>query len=177
MRKVLFIVAAPNDVGLIHKSIIPTVKLFYIKRGFMVEIIDLYQDQFNPMLKDNLIAASFIKSYRHSIKTAEHIHIFTPTQVGGFSPAMEGFFDNVLIDGYISVDQKIKKKTIFHVLHVNRKRINFFNFANLRLRLLILPKAFTWSKVIQYDLSLLDNANRTKILKDTVNKLSKVLFK
>jgi len=171
MPKALFIIADPNSVGLLTKSIFPTIRLLYVKKGIKTETVDLYKSGFDFMSKGNMISNSFIKSYIHSIKTATHIHILTSTALGGFSPAFEGFLDNVIVDQYISKDKDIQKKTFFHVFHINKKKISFFNLVYLRLKLLIIPKAFKNSHIYQYDLNMINN--RTKVLQKLRSKILK----
>lgn len=171
MHKVLFIIADPNPVGLLAKAIFPTIRLLYVKKGIKTEELNLYKGGFDFMSKGNMISDSFIKSYLHSIKTATHIHVLTPTVLGGFSPALEGFLDNVIFDQYIAKGRDIKKKTFFHVFHLNKRNFSFFNLIYLRLKLLIIPTAFKDSHIFQYDMSMINNKNkvlqkiRTKILK------------
>ena len=63
MPKALFIIADPNPVGLLAKSIFPTIRLLYVKKGIKTETIDLYKSGFDFMSKGNMISNSFIKSY------------------------------------------------------------------------------------------------------------------
>lgn len=174
MKKALFILADPNLVSFLHKAVLPTIKLAYAKGGIKTEIININIDGFNPISKGNLISDSFLKAYKHAIKTSDHIHILSPTQMGGFSPALEGFFDQILIDEYISKGNRINRTVFFHIFHSKRK-INPLNLAYIRLKWMISPKVFGKTYVEQYTTSVLDKDARVKKLQRIKDKISKLI--
>lgn len=174
MNKALFIIADPNAVSFLHKGVLPTIKLQYTKSGIKTQVINIYTDGFNPLSKGNIMSDALMKSYKHAIKTSKYIHILSPTLMGGFSPALEGFFDHVLIDEYINKGQRIDKKIFFHLFHYSRK-ISLLNIAYIRLKLIISPKVFNKTYIEQYTMQVLDKNKRTIKLQRIKNKILKLI--
>jgi len=174
MKQALFIITDSNTSGFLHKYILPTLKLMYAKQGVKFEILNICVDGFNPLSKGDLISNSFVKSYKHQIKTSDHIHFLSTTTLGGLHPAMEGFFDSVLIDEYLHKDQKINKIAFFHILHPNRVKC-FINSIYLRLRFLIMPKIFKQYYIYQYDTKVEDRRVRNRVLHRIKKKITRML--
>lgn len=172
MKKVIFIITDANTSGFLHKSILPTLKLMYAKQGIKSQIINICIDGFNPLTKGDLISNSFVKSYKHQIKTCDHIHFLSTTRLGGLHPAMEGFFDSLLFDEYLDKDQKINKTTFFHVLHQNRL-VCSLSLIYFRLRFMIMPKIFKKYYIYQYDPSVDHKNHKVLILNKIKSKILK----
>ena len=90
----------------------------YKKQGFSVEVLNLYNDGYNPSLFigdiSNINNNAFAKSYRNSIKQSDHIYIISPTRWISLDPLIEGFIDQVFTKGF-AFDQRsplLKRKKL-----------------------------------------------------------------
>jgi len=182
MAKGIIIVSDPNPLGISHKLIAPTIKLLYSKRGLDCSVIDLYRDEFNPMATDATAANLIARHYKHIIKTADHIHFISNVNLGGVSPGLEGFFDQVLNKGfaYDVVNNKTKsrlhKKEVYFYLHHSKKMRTRFNAAWMRLKFSVIPTIFKSSTIFQSDLTWGINEVKSKKIKKIRNKLISKLF-
>jgi NAD(P)H-dependent FMN reductase len=96
----LIVIADKNPHGVSHKLIAPTIKLLYTKRGFTCKVINLHKDIFDATPIDGSPTNAMVRSYKHLLKTADHIHFVTNTHLGGLSPALVGFLEEVLRSGF-----------------------------------------------------------------------------
>jgi len=182
MSRGLIVVSDSNPLGLSHKLIAPTIKLLYTKRGFKCDIIDLHRDEFNPMANRDSLSNKLSKHYKHHIKTADHIHFITSVNLGGISPGLEGFFEQVLTSGfaYDSIDGKPKgrlhKKEVYFYLQHTKTMKTKFNAAWLRLKFSVIPTIFKTSTIFQSGLSWGDREIKSKKINKVRNTLIKKLF-
>ncbi len=182
MAKGIIIVSDPNPHGISHKLIAPTIKLIYSKRGFKCDVVDLYRDEFNPMATDATASNLIARHYKHLIKTADHIHFISNVNLGGISPGLEGFFDQVLNKGfaYDIIDNKTKsrlhKKEVYFYLQHSKKMRTRFNAAWMRLRFSVIPTIFKTSTIFQSDLTWGVKEVKSKKIKEIRNKLISKLF-
>lgn len=179
----IIIISDPNPYGISHKLIAPTIKLLYTKRGFKCDIIDLHRDEFNPMATDATMSNRIAQHYKHQIKTSDQIHFVSSVNLGGVSPGLEGFFEQVLSDGFAFniINGKIKsrldkKEVYFHLHHTNKKIFTRFNTAWMRLKFSVIPAIFKTSTIFQSDLSWADREIKTKGIEKVRTKIKSKLF-
>lgn len=180
MSKCLIVISDSNPQSYTHKSILPTVKRMYAKKNWDFEIINLYREGFDitDTNKDNV----FVKSFKHQIKSATHIHFIATTSLFGFSPMLIGFFDQVLTEGFAYTKKKGffkstyqphlgKKDVWFHVSHTQTKATKL-NLSWLKLKQTI-PAVFENAEVLQYGLECANHANLYKKLGNLTESLNK----
>jgi putative NADPH-quinone reductase len=183
MSKGLIIIADSNAIGMSHKLIAPTIKLLYIKRGFKCDVIDLHSDEFNPMSTRESVSNKLSKHYKHLIKTADHIHFVTSVNLGGISPGLEGFFEQVLTNGFAynmngdKPKSRLHKKEVYFYLQHSKRMKTRFNSAWLRLKFSVIPTIFKTSTIFQSDLNWGDPKVKNKKIKKVINSLISKLFK
>ena len=183
MLKGIIIISDPNPYGISHKLIAPTIKLLYSKRNLKCDVIDLYRDEFNPMATDATASNLISRHYKHLIKTADHIHFISNINLGGISPGLEGFFDQVLNKGfaYDVIDNKTKsrlhKKEVYFYLYHKKTMRTRFNATWMRLKFSIIPTIFKTSTIFQSDLTWADPKIKSKKINKIRNKLISKLFK
>lgn len=178
MSKCLIVIADSNPQTYTHKSILPTIKRAYAKKNWDFEIINLYREGFDitDTNRDNL----FVKSFKHQIKSATHIHFISTTGLFGFSPMMIGFFDHVLTEGFAYSKKKSffkstyqphlsKKDVWFHISHTKTKATKL-NLSWLKLKQTI-SAVFKNAEVLQYGLECDNHATLYKKLKGLTNSL------
>lgn len=178
----LIIISDPNPHGVSHKLIAPTIKLLYTKRGFKCNVVDLYRDEFDPMATEVTASNRMSRHYKHLVKTATSIHFISSVNLGGISPGLEGFFDQVLSRGfaYDMIDGKSKsrldkKDVYFYLQHPNKIKFKF-NSTWLRLKLSVIPTIFKTSTIFQSDLSWAEYKVKTREINKIRSKLTKKIF-
>jgi|TARA_B110000114_G_scaffold170785_1_gene195924 putative NADPH-quinone reductase len=181
-NRALIVIADKNQYGLSHKLIAPTIKLLYIKRGFKCQVVNLHADEFDAALIDTAPVSAMARSYKHLIKTADHIHFITSIHLGGLSPALEGFLEQALTigfafdyDGSKTTGRLRKKRAFFHLQHTNNVKSKF-NSAYLRIKFSILQRIFKDITITQSDNSWIDRDKKTKGINKLRNSLIKKLF-
>tara|TARA_B110000902_G_scaffold260386_1_gene333209 strand:- start:588 stop:1139 length:552 start_codon:yes stop_codon:yes gene_type:complete len=181
-NRALIVIADKNQYGLSHKLIAPTIKLLYIKRGFKCNVINLHTDEFDAALIDTAPVSAMVRSYKHLIKTSDHIHFITSVHLGGLSPALEGFLEQALTGGFAfdydgskTTGRLRKKRAFFHIGHSNHIRSKFTS-AYLRIKFSILQRIFKDITITQSDSSWVDKNKRAKGINKLRNRLIKKLF-
>lgn len=184
MPKGIIIISDPDPHGISHKLIKPTIKLLYTKRGFTCDIIDLYRDEFNPMATKDTAINLIARHYKHQVKTADHIHFISSANLGGLNPGIEGFFEQVLSDGfaYNNTNGKTKsrldkKEVYFYIHHSSQIKTNKFNAVWMRLRFSIIPTIFKTSTIFQSDLNWIEPRVKLRGIEKIRNKIISKLFK
>lgn len=182
--KVLIVIAHPDRNSVDHSKLISTIRFQYKKLGHTVEVLDLYDIGYNPSTFVGDISHinnnAFAKSFRHSIKTAKHIWIISPTRWLSLDPLMEGFIDQVFIKGFAYDDTGVllgNRKCGVIVTSTQHKSLNWKTLGILwiRLRLIVFPTMFKFKniKVLQiWNIKKLNNLELNKHLfriKNTVN--------
>lgn len=163
MSKCLIVISDSNQQSYTHKSILPTVKRMYAKKNWDFEVINLYREGFDitDTNRDNV----FVKSFKHQVKSATHIHFIATTGLIGFSPMIIAFFDQVLTEGFAYTKKKGlfkstykphlgKKEVWFHVSHTKTKATKL-NLSWLKLKQTI-PAVFENAEVLQYGTECLE---------------------
>ena len=180
MSKCLIVIADKNQQSYTHKAILPTVKRAYQKKGWSLEVINLYREGFD--ITDTNKNNVFVKAFKHQVKSATHIHFVSTTGLLGFSPMMIGFFNEVLTEGFAYTKKKGffkstyqphlgKKEVWFHVSHTQTKATKL-NLSWLKLKQTI-PAVFENAEVLQYGLECADHAVLYKKLKKLTDSLEK----
>lgn len=159
--KALIVIAHPDRKALEHKNIVPTIKMSYKKQGFSVEVLNLYNDGYNPSLFigdiSNINNNAFAKSYRNSIKQSDHIYIISPTRWISLDPLIEGFIDQVFTRGF-AFDQRSpllkRKKLVIITTSTSNKslKLKTLNLLWLRMRLMVFPKIFGFKNVKMFQI-------------------------
>lgn len=155
MRKAVIFIADSNPVGQSHRLILPAIRFVYLKKGIDCKIIDPYREGYDPAITLNMGKNAMTQSYKHFIKTADHIHFITSSHLGGISPMMEAIFEQVLVNGFAydrpqdKRKQKLNKKVFFYVLYNH----NIFKLNALwwRLKFIISKQLFGTGKVFQFN--------------------------
>jgi len=180
MSKCLIVIADKNQQSYTHKSILPTVKRAYQKNNWSIEVINLYREGFD--ITDTNKNNVFVKSFKHQVKSATHIHFVSTTGLLGFSPMMTGFFNEVLTEGFAYTKKKGffkstykphlgKKEVWFHISHTQTKATKL-NLSWLKLKQTI-PAVFENAEVLQYGLECGNHATLYKKLKSLTDSLEK----
>lgn len=179
--KALIVVSDSNPHGISHRLIAPTIKLLYIKKGIDCIVIDLHKDGFDPMAPKNDMINAINRSYKHLVKTSTHIHFVTSIYFGGISPGIEGFFEQVLTDGFAYdysygkyKSRILTKKVFFYLNHIKISK-NKFNTAWLRLKFGVIPLLFGKNYIFQSDLSWGNKDVKAKGINKIRNKLIKII--
>ena len=155
MRKAVIFIADSNPVGQGHKLILPAIRFVYLKKGIDCKIIDPYRQGYDPTFTPNMGKNSMAQSYKHLLKTADHIHFITSSHLGGISPMMEAIFEQVLVNGF-AYDrpanvrkQKLKRKAFFYVMY--NHKVSKLNLLWLRLKFIILKQVFGSGEIMQFN--------------------------
>ena len=172
--KALIIIAHPDRKAVEYKNIIPTIKMFYKKKGLPVDVVDLYENGYNPSMFvgdiSNINKNAFAKAYRNSVKHADHIFIISPTRWLSLDPLMEGFIDQVFTRGF-AFNQKSpllnRKKLTIITTSTSPKSIRFksLNILWVRLRVMVFPKSFGFKNVKMFQLWGVKHISRAELNK------------
>lgn len=103
---VLIVYAHPNTNSFNH-AILDQVKRGLEDGRHVFNIIDLYEDNFNPVLvfnentkRSNLMNNSEAKHYQDLIKQADHLIFIYPVWWYGMPAILKGFFDRLFMSGF-----------------------------------------------------------------------------
>jgi NAD(P)H dehydrogenase (quinone) len=103
---VLIVYAHPNPKSL-NAAILKEVERGLQEAGHLYTVIDLYQDNFQPVLVYNdSIRRSDLKNdpetarYRELVRQADHLIFIYPVWWYGVPAILKGFFDRVLVSGF-----------------------------------------------------------------------------
>ncbi len=101
MRNYLFIIANPKS-NSISKQVLDVSISNIIKSKNKYDVIDLYDDNFNPSLtfSKKQLDSSLIELYQNKIKKADTIVIIYPIWWQSVPAIMKGFFDRVFTSGF-----------------------------------------------------------------------------
>ncbi|MCC9265769.1 NAD(P)H-dependent oxidoreductase [Bacillus velezensis] len=100
------IVYANPDENSFNAALVKYVSMALKDSGQSYTVIDLYADQFDPVLKyggekkrSDMNRDAETKKYRKLMKEADHLIFIYPLWWGGVPAIMKGFFDRVLVAG------------------------------------------------------------------------------
>ncbi|WFO88140.1 NAD(P)H-dependent oxidoreductase [Bacillus velezensis] len=100
------IVYANPDENSFNAALVKYVAMALKDSGQSYTVIDLYADQFDPVLKyggekkrSDMNRDAETKKYRKLMKEADHLIFIYPLWWGGVPAIMKGFFDRVLVAG------------------------------------------------------------------------------
>lgn len=157
----LIVIAHPDRTSFENTKLLKTIKMCYSKEGHVVTVVDLYLDSYNPSafvgdlsrINDN----AFARSYRHLIKTSQHIWIISPSRWLSLSPLIEGFIDQVFINNFAFKDGKgllEDKKLGVIVTSTSPKSLRWksLNILWIRLRLMVFPQIFKFNRIKVYQI-------------------------
>lgn len=157
----LIVIAHPDRRSFENTKLVKTIQQNYKRHGHQVNVVDLYLDGYNPSffigdlskINDN----AFAKSYRHLIKTSQHIWIISPSRWLSLSPLVEGFIDQVFINGFAFKDGKgllEDKKLGVIVTSTSPKSTKWksLNILWIRLRLMVFPQIFKFKHIKVYQI-------------------------
>lgn len=68
------------------------------------QVIDLYQDGFNPILAGDTVVTYTIKKYQDQLRWADHYSFVFPLWWGQMPAILKGFFDRVFTPGFAFTD-------------------------------------------------------------------------
>jgi putative NADPH-quinone reductase len=157
----LIVIAHPERTSFENTKIVKTIQQNYKRHGHQVNVVDLYLDGYNPSIFIGDISKindnAFAKSYRHLIKTSQHIWIISPSRWLSLSPLIEGFIDQVFINGFAFKDGKgllEDKKLSVIVTSTSPKSIKWksLNILWIRLRLMVFPQIFKFKNINVYQI-------------------------
>ena len=183
--KALIVIAHPDRKAIEHKNILPTIKMIYKKKGYQVEVIDLYRDGYNPFLfiggMSNINNNAFAKSYRNSIKLANHICIISTTRWISLNPLLEGFIDQVFTKGFAfkqGTPLLKAKKMIVVTTSTSSKSLQWktLNLMWIRLRLMVFPMVFGFNNIRTIQLWNIKNLENQELNKSLV-RIKKIIEK
>jgi len=172
--KVLIVISHPDRKAIEHKNILPTIKMTYKKEGHQVDVIDLYADGYNPSVFigsiSNINNNAFAKSYRNSIKLADHIYIISPTRWISLNPLVEGFIDQVFTKGFAfkqGTPLLKRKKLVIITTSTSNKSLKWktLNLLWIRLRLLVFPTIFGFNNVKMFQIWGIKSMSRLNLTK------------
>lgn len=157
----VIIIAHPDRKSFENTKLIKTIQMCYKIQGHQTQIVDLYLDGYNPSqfvgdlskINDN----AFAKSYRHLIKTSQHVWIISPSRWLSLSPLIEGFIDQVFINNFAFKDGKgllADKKLGVIITSTSPKSLMWksLNILWIRLRLMVFPQIFKFNKIKIYQI-------------------------
>lgn len=157
----LIVIAHPDQKSFENNKLLKTLKIRYTKDGHKVTIVNLYLDEYNPSqfigdlsrINDN----AFAKSYRHLIKTSEHIWIISPTRWLSMSPLIEGFIDQVFISGFAFKDGNglLENKKLGVIVTSTSPKLLMWKSLNIlwiRLRWMVFPQMFKFKNIKVYQI-------------------------
>lgn len=120
---ILMIYAYPNHKSL-NNEIFQRVKKGFEEREVKVEVLDLYEENFDPVLifneelrRRDLQYRGDMKKYRDQITWADHVVFLYPIWWGGMPAILKGYFDKVFTTGFsynfkgLLPEGKLKGKT------------------------------------------------------------------
>ena len=155
MRKAVIFIADSDQNGQGHKLILPAIRFVYMKSGIECKIIDPYKQGYDPTFTANMGKNGMAQSYKHFIKTADHVHFITSSHLGGVSPVMEAIFEQVLVNGF-AYDRpenlrkkKLMKKAFFYVVY--NHKVCKLNALWLRLKFIMINQIFGTGKIFQFN--------------------------
>lgn len=157
----LIVIAHPDRKSFENTKLIKTLKMRYTKDGHKVNIVDLYLDDYNPSQfvgdLSNINDNAFAKSYRHLIKTSNHIWIISPTRWLSMSPLVEGFIDQVFISGFAFKDGRgllgdRKLGVVLTSTSPNNVRWKTLDIMWVRLKLMVFPQIFKFKNIKIYQI-------------------------
>jgi len=172
----LLIIAHPNPLSFENNKLLKTIGMSYKREGHNINVIDLYKDGYNPSMfvgdLSKINNNAFSKSYRHQIKTSDHIWIISPTRWLTLSPLIEGFIDQVFINGFAFSGGKglltDKKIGVVITSTANRSLMwRSLDILRIRLRFMVFPQIFKFKniKIHQiWDVNRLSNLEQMKEL-------------
>ena len=181
----LIVIAHPNRNSIENKKILNTLKRVYVQSGFDVKTVDLYIDGYNPFLffgdVSNMKDNAFSKSYRHLVKTSQHILIISPARWLSLSPMIEGFIDHVFINKFAFKDGKplLKEKKITIITTSNSSELLKWKSLNLlwvRLRLMVFPQFFKFKNIKMYQIWNIKGKSNIELNNDLYN-INKIINK
>ncbi|AHV96348.1 NAD(P)H-dependent oxidoreductase [Paenibacillus sabinae] len=113
---VLIIYAHPNPASFNHATL-EKVKQGLKEKGHAFTVIDLYQEQFNPVLKfgetskrRDLKNDPETERYRNLVKQADHFIFVYPVWWYGTPAILKGFFDRVFVSGFAYIYEGLMPK-------------------------------------------------------------------
>jgi putative NADPH-quinone reductase len=157
----LIVIAHPNPYSIENTRLLSTVKRLYAREGFNVNVVDLYRDGYNPFdfVGDvsNMRNNAFSKSYRHLVKTSQHILIISPVRWLSLSPLIEGFIDQVFTNHFAFKNGKpllTGKKLMIITTSTSGEILKWksLNLLWVRLRLMIFPQFFKFGNIKMYQI-------------------------
>jgi len=159
--KCLIVIAHPNPYSIENTRLLNTVKRLYVRGGIDVNVVNLCRDGYNPFdfvgNVSNMRNNAFSKSYRHLVKTSQHILIISPVRWLSLSPLIEGFIDQVFTDQFAFKNGKplLTGKNLTIITTSNSAEILKWKSLNLlwvRLRLMVFPQFFKFSNIRMYQI-------------------------
>ncbi|MDD5362541.1 MAG: NAD(P)H-dependent oxidoreductase [Ignavibacteria bacterium] len=103
---VLIIYAHPDN-GSFNHAILERIKNGLVSVRCNYEIIDLYKDNFNPVLvfnskikRSDAVNDDVILHYQNLVKKADHLIFIYPVWWYGLPAILKGFFDRVFVSGF-----------------------------------------------------------------------------
>ncbi|MDC1282513.1 NAD(P)H-dependent oxidoreductase [bacterium] len=183
--KALIVIAHPDRKSFGHAKLVPTIKFQYKKLGYDVEVLDLYLDGYNPSSFtgdiSNINNNAFARSYRHAIKTADHVFIVSPTRWLSLDPLIEGFIDQVFTKGFAYDDNRGllgDRKLRMIVISTLPKSSTWktLNILWIRLRVMIFPMIFKYNNIRVYQIWNVKKAGNLQLNKHLHN-IKKIIIK
>lgn len=174
--RALLIISDSKESGIGRKLMLPSLKMFYKKEGWDVEVLDLAYDQFaGATVSDNMMKLR-VNSYKNSIKLADHVHFITTTQFGGMAPDLELFFNKVLTEGFAYNGKKglLDEHAFFYLNHTKKTFIPF-NIPWLRIRLTRLNNMFSSRKIFQTNQNTMNAKERMEFMKSVKSHIKSTL--
>lgn len=126
--KSLIIYAHPWD-GSFNRHVLETVKTKLLNKGHEVDVIDLNEDNFNPVMKSDDLALfakgeyadSLAEDYANRLVAADELFLIFPIWWYGEPAILKGFYDKVFLKGRVYKDNP--DKTISGLLKSDRATI------------------------------------------------------
>lgn len=152
----LIVIAHPNPGSFENTKLLKTIQMNYKTKGFTVITVDLYRDGYNPSTfvgdMSNLRNDAFSKSYRHLIKTSNHIVIISGSRWLSLDHLMEAFIDYVFTKGFAYDDVRglLGERKITAIVTSNKPkvfRLKTLDILRIRLRWMVLPTMFKWNNI------------------------------
>ena len=171
MPKALIIVSDSDLKGISHKMVVPSLKLFYKKLEWDVEVLDLIESQFTSLGNSGILFKKYINAYKNSIKTARDIHFITETNLGALSPELEKFFKDVLVEGFAYNNKGLLDGRAFFHLHHKKVTLIPFNLPWFRIRFSKLNSIFKKSKIFQTKSEKMSTKDRLKYMNSIKTKI------
>ena len=182
---VLVIISHPDKKSFDYKSCLQTIKMTHSKMGHTVNILDLYADGYSPSTFvgdfSNQNDNAYTKSYRHYIKISNVVYIVSPTRWVSLSPLLEGFIDQVFVNGFgfkkgKPMLSKKELKIVTTSTSPKSLKLKTFNLLWIRLRLMVFPTIFGWNNIKMIQFWNIKKASRAE-LNQNLLKLKKFIQK